>query len=95
MGNQHREVAKSGQWMTAWSVFLHNIHASRCYEVQLGVTRGSLVGRSSAVKNMMDALISSTWIMELPMDSASMSSSWEIWTMAERRLARASQKRGM
>ena len=93
MGNQRRKVAKSGQWTIACSVFLHNVHAGRCCEVRLGVTRGSLLGHSSAIKNMMDPLISSAWVMELSVDSASISSSWERQTMVEQRLARACRKR--
>ena len=68
---------KSGQWMTIWSVFLHNMHAGVFCEVSLGVTRGSLLGHSSADKNMIDSLISFAWVIKLPMDSASISSSRE------------------
>ena len=95
MGNQCRKAAKSGQWTTIWSVCLHNVHAGGFREVPVGVTMGFLLGRSSADKNMIDPLISFAWVMELPMDSSSISSSWERRTMTERRLARASQKRGM
>ena len=94
-GNQHRKATKLGQWTTTWFVFFHNAHAGHCCEVPLGVTRGSLLGRSSAIKNIIDPLISFYWVMELLVDSMSISSSWERQTMDERRLARASQKRGM
>ena len=94
-GYHFRIVAKSGQWTTIWSVCLHNFHAGGLREVPVGVTMGSLLGLFSANKNMIEPLISSDWVMELPMDSASISSSWERRTMAERRLARASWKRGM
>ena len=71
------------------------MHAGGFREVPLGVTMGSLLDRSLADKNMIDPLISSAWVMELPMDLASISSSQERRTMAERRLSRASRKRGM
>ena len=95
MGNQHHNAGKLEKWMTIWSVFLHNVHAGAFFEVSFGVTRGSLLGRSLADKNMIDLLISSAWVMELPVDSTSISSSWERQNMAEKRLARASQNQGM
>ena len=78
-----------------WSLYLHNVHASSFREVPVAVTIDCLLGRSSVDKNMIDPLISSAWVMELPMDSTSISSSLERRTMAERRLARANRKRGM
>ena len=88
--------------MTTWSVFLHNAHGGCFCEVPLGVTKGSLLGRSSTVKNIIDPrnniidpLISFAWAMELLVDSMSILSSWERRTMAKQRLARASRKRGM
>lgn len=71
------------------------MYAGGFCEVPVAVTMGSLLGRSLADKNMIDPLISFAWFMELPMDSTSISSSWERRTMAEQRLARASRKRGM
>ena len=61
----------------------------------LGVTRVSLIGRFSADKNKVDLLVTSSWVVELSVDSASMSSSWERRNMAEHKLARASQNRGI
>ena len=71
------------------------MHAGGFHEVPAGVIMGFPLGRSSSVNNMIDPLISSAWVMELPMDSASISSSWERRSMAEWRLARTSQKQGM
>ena len=83
MGYHHLYAAKSRQWTTIWSIYLHNVHAGSLREVPVGVTMGFTLGHSSAVKNMIDPFISFAWVMELPMDSTSISSSLERRTMAE------------
>ena len=71
------------------------MHVGLLCRERLGLTRGSLIGHFLADKNRMDLLITYSWVVELSMDSTSLSSSWERQTIVERKLAMASWNRGI
>ena len=50
---------------------LHNAHVGLLCRGKLGVSKGSLIGRFSANKKRMVLLVTSSWVVELFIDSES------------------------